>query len=116
MYQALSYFLLSWLVDMLVRLEKVSDVQRLTSPEVSMDRPVQTELQCASVKGPVPVSARNLLTAQDSQDGGFARHRDEVGPALCARTSIESLDNVCCRCDRASLVEGTMCEDLTSCG
>lgn len=48
-----SYALLSRLGDMLIRFEETADVQCLTAPNISVDRPVKGQLEGAAVEGAV---------------------------------------------------------------
>lgn len=45
-----TYPLLSWLSDVLVCLEQAPNVQRLATPEVSVDAPVEGELEGPPIK------------------------------------------------------------------
>lgn len=59
---------------MLVGFEQLTDVQCLPSPEVSVDGPVEGQLQCAPVERPVePISDRvaSLVTFQRTKRPGW---------------------------------------------
>ena len=69
---------------MLIRLEERPDVERLSSPEVSVYGPVKAELEGAPIKAPARLLAlpcvghRMRAMAGDAQDGGLRAH-DELG-------------------------------------